>query len=99
MAHYPKGYERYAKVHWQALLNYFPKPYSGKVVLFESTKSPGTLAVEMIWKSLAQGGVEIKKLPCAHETMLEDPHVQFLANELHACLRQSSSENVRSCAA
>jgi thioesterase domain-containing protein len=69
------------------------------VVLFESTKSPGTLAVETIWKSLARGGLEIKKLPCTHETMLDEPHVRLLANELSACLQRYVPNQMRSCAA
>jgi amino acid adenylation domain-containing protein len=95
MEHYPQGYEHFAKVHWEALLNYFPKTYGGKVVLFESTKSPGTLAVETIWRSLAQGGLDVKKLPCAHETMLDEPHVRQLANELNACLQRYSPSELR----
>ena len=99
MKHYPKGYERYARVHWKALVNYFPKPYSGKVVLFESTRSPGALAVEVIWKSLARGGLDVKKIPCEHETMLDEPHVQILADELSACLGQGRRGEVKACAA
>jgi thioesterase domain-containing protein len=99
MEQYPQGYEHFAKVHWQALLDYFPRAYDGKVVLFESTKSPGILAVETIWKSRARGGLEIKKLPCTHETMLDEPHVRQLANELNACLERYSPSELRSCAA
>ena len=86
MSNYPAGYQRYAEVHWKALLNYFPKVYPGKIVLFETSKSPDNLTVESIWKSLSPGGVEVKRIPSTHEQMLDDPYVRMVADKLRECL-------------
>ncbi|MEO5803224.1 MAG: alpha/beta fold hydrolase, partial [Verrucomicrobiota bacterium] len=98
MDHYPAGYQHYAEVHWKALLNYFPKVYPGKIILFETTKSPRNASVEAIWKSLAGGGLEVKRIPSTHEQMLDDPYVRIVATELIECLERCNNYPVRSCA-
>jgi amino acid adenylation domain-containing protein len=94
MSNYPKEFRRYAEIHWGALLNYFPKPFDGKITLFR-TRQPRltSLDPEVSWKKLALGGVDVRILPGAHETILHDPHVRHLAQDLNMCLGAKAAKN------
>ncbi|MDB6028676.1 MAG: amino acid adenylation protein [Verrucomicrobiales bacterium] len=87
MTHYPTNFRRFAEIHWNALLHYFPKPFPGQVTLFR-TKQPRllTLDPEGSWRKLSQGGVDLRLVPGSHETILHEPDVHHLAKELNACL-------------
>jgi len=34
------------------------------------------------------GGIEVHEIPGTHETLLQEPHVQIVAEKLKACLAQ-----------
>ena len=95
MSEYPADYKRYAEVHWNALVDYWPKVYPGKITLFQTTNSSATMSPEFIWKPLGGDGLDIKRIPGSHEKMLEDPHVQTLAAEFKKCLDQCRQGEVK----
>jgi len=72
----------------QAVLNYVPQAYPGRVNLFR-TKVQSNIAEEdssMGWDKLAVGGTEVHHIPGNHLTMLRKPHIQVLAAQLKACI-------------
>jgi len=74
--------------HLQAVWNYLPPVYSGRVILFRVQALPLTYPCdpEMGWGTLAAGGVEIKTIAGAHHNCLREPHVAALAAALNSSL-------------
>ncbi|MEO6035428.1 MAG: alpha/beta fold hydrolase, partial [Verrucomicrobiota bacterium] len=99
MSEYPAEYKKYAEVHWSALVDYWPRIYPGKITLFQTNNSSATTSPEFIWKPLAGGGLEVRRIAGPHETMLEDPHVQALAEEIEKCLHPSPRTEINAHAA
>jgi thioesterase domain-containing protein len=96
MSEYPADYKRYAEIHWNALVDYWPKIYPGKITLFQTTDSSASTSPEYIWKPLGGGGLEVNRIAGSHEKMLEDPQVQVLAEEFKKCLDQCRPVHGRS---
>ncbi|MDZ8261973.1 SDR family NAD(P)-dependent oxidoreductase [Nostoc sp. ChiQUE01b] len=76
------------KVHSQAMLDYEPQIYPGKIIFFRASdrdafNSPHP---ERGWLNLATEGVEIQEIPGNHITMNILPHVQVLADRLKTYL-------------
>ena len=78
-------------VHLRALWNYHTPQYPGRVTLFRINRMPLFRAVEVDfgWSLFARGGVDVRIVPGAHYNILEEPHVQALAQKLAESLRQS----------
>lgn len=92
IAEYPKDYLHYAQAHWEALLQYQPKPYAGHITLFRAKKQPLFCVDPALgWEKLAREGVAVNVIPGTHEKMLQEPNVQILAAELRACLAEAQS--------
>lgn len=73
--------------HRRALDGYVPRYAPQHITLFPARER---LAQELpdpakVWSRLADG-VEIHSIPGDHYTILRPPHVQILAERLHACL-------------
>ncbi|HRV96618.1 MAG TPA: AMP-binding protein, partial [Anaerolineae bacterium] len=81
---------RVMETHIRARSNYSPGPYNGAVTLFRtrSQSLSRTPDFTMGWKKLARGGVVIKRIAGSHHNILEQPHVQSLAEKLKESLRQ-----------
>jgi thioesterase domain-containing protein len=78
------------EAHIRALFQYTPQPYRGSVTLF---RSPGhqilcSFDPRYGWGDLAAGGVTVRIVPGAHESILEEPHVAAVARELSTCLQE-----------
>ena len=73
---------------------YDVQPYSGRVTLFRvREKSVGSLNDPYaIWWRVAAGGVDLREISGDHLSLLKEPQVRFLAEELGDCLEQSSNE-------
>jgi amino acid adenylation domain-containing protein len=78
---------------WQANAlasrEYVPKPYSGEVTLFRSSALKGTYGWDEFlddygWGQVARGGVRIFETPGNHLTIIEEPNVKILAEQLKA---------------
>jgi len=65
---------------------HFPQPYSGKVTLFRAMGRRAEVGTEIDpqygWGDLAVGGLDIYDIPGDHLLMLQEPHVQVLAEKI-----------------
>ncbi|MBV9386823.1 MAG: amino acid adenylation domain-containing protein [Chroococcidiopsidaceae cyanobacterium CP_BM_ER_R8_30] len=75
----------------QAFLNYTPKPYPNPINLFRSSRSLNKMTHDSTlgWEKLTKE-VCLCVTPGNHLTMLRDPNVQHLGEELKRCLKQVS---------
>jgi len=67
---------------------YTPRPYPGRIVLFQSTVWPEGKYwdFEIGWRDLAAGGVEMHRISGDHLGMFEEPNVSAVASKLNAHL-------------
>ena len=80
----------------QAAKNYSPRPYPGKVTLFlASEEGVATDSQDLTggWDQFATQGVDIHWVPGNHNTMVSNPHVELLAQQLQVCLKQSHADD------
>jgi thioesterase domain-containing protein/acyl carrier protein len=86
----PEPIQTMVTSNYQALSEYLPSEYPGKVVLFRARTQPlfGVQDDDLGWKALARGGVEVVRVPGNHDTCLREPHVFILARELDRRLQQ-----------
>jgi amino acid adenylation domain-containing protein len=77
----------------KAAAGYDVQPYDGQVTLFRvKEKSAGSLDDPYaIWWRVAAGGVDLRQISGDHLSLLKQPQVRFLAEELQRALDQSSS--------
>lgn len=70
---------------------YRPKPYSGSIVLFQSTDWPKApyWDYELGWREFARGGVEIHRIPGSHLEMFREPNFALVAEKLNSYLRDA----------
>jgi thioesterase domain-containing protein len=63
---------------------YRPKPYSGKIVLFQSTDWPHApyWDYEQGWRDFALGGIQTYRIPGAHLEMFREPNCRTVAEKL-----------------
>jgi thioesterase domain-containing protein/acyl carrier protein len=78
---------------------YLPKPYPGKVLLFQAhDRERGVFrsreGPEVLWKSIALEGLEVHEMPGGHGAMLTEPYVQQLAQILKQSLSHSDQARV-----
>ena len=83
------------KANVQALNDYVPRRYSGQIVLIES----GDMATDEArarrrWERLALGRVRVFRVPGNHRSMLRDPHVRSVAEQLKTCLHEADTLTV-----
>jgi aspartate racemase len=78
----------------KAAADYDVQPYPGKVTLFRvREKSVGSLNDPYaIWWRVAAEGVDLREISGDHLSLLKEPQVRLLAEQLGDCLAQSSSE-------
>jgi aspartate racemase len=74
----------------EAANNYVPQAYPGRVTLFRGMDQIAGVSYYrdplLGWGELAVGGLEIHEVPNTHLGMLQEPHVQVLAEKLKACI-------------
>jgi len=78
----------------KAAANYDVQPYSGRVTLFRvREKSVGSLndPYAIWWRVTA--GVDLREISGDHLSLLKEPQVRFLGEELGDCLTQSAAEH------
>jgi thioesterase domain-containing protein len=80
----PEQFLRLMENHYQALREYAPKPYPGRVVLFRARTRPlfRLHGYDLGWGALARGGLTVIPIPGNHETLLREPRVGVLAAAL-----------------
>ncbi|HEX3184889.1 MAG TPA: thioesterase domain-containing protein, partial [Pyrinomonadaceae bacterium] len=74
-----------------ALREYVPTVYPGHVTLFRASKQPAGYNTdrELGWEKLAGGGVTVHEIPGYHGSIVMEPRVRILAEQLRGCLFQS----------
>lgn len=90
----------------EAMNNYGPKPYSGRVVLVKSTKTDLSVGEEALfqfdipwlfpyfgWEGLFSGEVETYTMPCKHLEVYENPHIKELGNILKTASEKLDSKS------
>jgi amino acid adenylation domain-containing protein len=81
----------------QAMRNYVPLPYPGKVSLFQAmdqSKFEAYYSNPEAWRELATGGLEVHPVPGDHLGILQEPNVQVLASNLKTCLEQEQANDL-----
>jgi surfactin family lipopeptide synthetase A len=77
-----------------AFSRYEPKPYPGRIVLFQSSEWPvgPYFDFKLGWKDLAGGGIEFHAVPGDHPSMFVEPVVDLVAEKLEAHLPNHARE-------
>jgi amino acid adenylation domain-containing protein len=90
---YPEYQRKLWDAHVRASRNYRPKTYTGPITLFRTRAHPFICSFDPTfgWCDYALGGVTVKIVPGAHESILEEPHVWFLAEEMKKVLSAHAS--------
>ena len=73
----------------KAQRNYIPKSYSGDVVLLRARNAneKGRPADELLgWGAYIKGRIQVVDVPGSHTTMMVEPHVKVMAEELRSCI-------------
>jgi aspartate racemase len=81
--------EEEAKLEARTTFTYLPKNYPGKLTLFRAIEQKAFNDPEPGWRNVAEEGIELHDVPGDHLSMLQEPHVQVLAEELKACIDKS----------
>jgi thioesterase domain-containing protein len=73
-----------------ALLEYHPRPYPGRLTLFRAADGVTALhrAPQLGWRPWAGGGIDEHVISGEHVHLFREPHIQAVAELLDACLRQ-----------
>ncbi len=83
----PASIRRPYDINWFAAVRYVPRPYPGRIVVFQTTASAlDEKATHEYWAQLAGGGIETREIPGSHETLFIEPNVDLLAREIAASL-------------
>jgi amino acid adenylation domain-containing protein len=88
LAHLPAHHLAFMQQHYEAILAYRPEPYPGRVTLFRAeSQALSHLALpDKGWSALALGGVDIREFAGSHHTLLREPYVSGLAQQLQSVL-------------
>jgi amino acid adenylation domain-containing protein len=86
----PRFLKSLRAIAYVASRNYHPRTYPGKVMLFKASQRPvgGTGDFFLGWDRVAGGGMEVHEIPGDHISLLKEPGVRLLAEELSRCLVQ-----------
>lgn len=81
------------KQHREALVNYVPAVYPGKITLFRATESLVTNPDDSLlgWGPLAAGGMEIYHFDSSHAIVYGEP-AKDVAEKLNECLKKARGE-------
>lgn len=77
-----------------ALDKYIPGHYGGLITLFRS--SFYGRSVYYGWEELTRGGVRIFEVPGTHRSMMQEPNVRILADQLNRCITSCGELNILS---
>jgi amino acid adenylation domain-containing protein len=86
----PDNHRRVSEALFEALSGYTARSYRGRVTLFRTRAQPlfRALGKDKGWGELAALGVDVRIVPGNHLNMYDEPHVQVLAREIKACLKE-----------
>jgi hypothetical protein len=75
----------FMETHRQAVRNYVPGVYPGRVVLLQTRKRAETSSVN--WSQLLTGRLEIYEMPGEHMDVIQGPLAKLWAKQLRVCLQ------------
>ena len=77
--------------------DFVPRTYNGRIAVFRAHEQPRQRIRDLYlgWGRLALGGVDVHFIPGRHTSVLKEPHVEGLANELKQRLVQSSDKDAQ----
>lgn len=83
----PAMLHRPIEANLMAVRTYHPRPYDGDAVLFKAAPYAWMPKdAHEGWRTLVGGDLEIRSVPGNHDNLLEEPHVQTVAEALSDCL-------------
>jgi aspartate racemase len=84
----PQAYIEVRRACEIATRDYALRTYPGQLALFMQ-EGPNAYLVNpiLIWSKAALGGIQVYKVPGTHLSMIEEPHVQVLAQALRQCMQ------------
>jgi thioesterase domain-containing protein len=84
--------KRLFHVHIKLGNEYALRPYPGRLTLFRPTEAPVPVSTprDRNWGRLAST-VDVIFVPGQHHTMVKEPHVRVLAQQLQSCLHQAET--------
>lgn len=68
--------------------------YPDRVTLFRAIDNIGFIDPDLGWSELAPGGLEIHDVPGHTFSMLEEPHIQVLAEKLRDCIDRVQGDDL-----
>jgi amino acid adenylation domain-containing protein len=85
---YSEDRRRLWNVHVRASISYQPRSYPRHVTVFRTRFHPFFCSFDPTygWTEFAPGRVTVRLVPGAHESILDEPHVETVAAELRNCL-------------
>jgi len=71
---------------------YLPEMYPGRVTLFRACKQPAgfDFGSDLGWSPFAAGGIDVHEIPGYHGSIVTEPRVRILAEQLQACLSRAA---------
>jgi thioesterase domain-containing protein len=93
----PEHLQSLWQAHYRSLVAYQPRPYSGHVALFRARRQSymRTLDPTLGWATLGIPSIEVHTVPGDHLTMLREPNVQVLADQLTESLAAARARAAR----
>ena len=74
--------------NYLAAKKYVPRAYPDRITFFSANEEVSSVENQFGWQSLATGGVEVVEVPGNHPSMIENPNVTLLAEELNQRLNR-----------
>jgi thioesterase domain-containing protein len=93
----PEDRRKLWQTHVRALLAHRTSPYAGEVTLFRTRGHPLICSFDddFGWQEFASGGALVKMVPGAHESALDEPHVQTLGKIMQEHLQEVQNTKLR----
>ncbi|UCE20079.1 MAG: amino acid adenylation domain-containing protein [Gemmatimonadota bacterium] len=93
-SHGGRRFYRVWNVHETARRAYVPRPYPGRITLFESREFRIRFPdYEARWSALTEEGLDCHTIACDHGDFLHEPYVRIVAEKLKNCLEGVPSQN------
>src|SRR5262249_26861370 len=77
-------------INTHAFLEYTAKPYAGKVVMLVTDGTVSRFNCEHLgWAHIPKDGLEIRRVPGLHDTIMNEPHIKPYAAALKAAIAEA----------
>ena len=75
----------------EAFIGYNPQAYNGRVAIFRASKQPREIIPDptLGWGELIDGDLELFEIEAFHQTIMAEPQVQIMAEQLKICLNKA----------